>query len=71
MTRKFGSRICDRCGQVYFRVNKCHVWVAQNWGHRLGWTRSEQRVCCRCMGDREARAIVDEINPHWQSKSDL
>ena len=63
---KFHERRCHRCGRPYFRVNKVHVWIAQNWGHRAGWTLMEQKICCRCMDAGEARETLTEINPKWR-----
>jgi len=56
--RMVGGRRCSVCGEVYYRVNKIHVWTAMNPGHRMGWILEELNLCGKCFSARSAQRIV-------------
>ena len=65
MARK-NYKICDKCRKPYLRSNKVRLWVATNFGHRYGWAKEEQKICCRCMKADDALTHLKEINPRWR-----
>jgi hypothetical protein len=60
------ERLCDKCGQPYYRSNLVRAWVGTNFGHRAGWVRAIQRYCCKCMNAAEAQAVLKEVDPQWR-----
>ena len=56
-------RRCDLCDKRYYRSNRIRLWVATNYGHRSGWAKEEQRICCDCMNARQAQQVLMHINP--------
>lgn len=66
MSNNGSSKICDKCRKIYYRSNLVRAWVATNFGHRYGWVRGIQKLCCRCMSANEAKDMMREINPHWR-----
>ena len=59
-------RICDRCRKPYWRSNRLRLWVLNNFGHRAGWYKEEQRICCHCLKAQEAQEQLRLINPKWR-----
>jgi hypothetical protein len=60
------ERRCDQCGKPYYRSNLVRLWVGTNFGHRAGWVRTIQRLCCRCMDAADAQAVLRDIDPKWR-----
>ena len=65
MSRK-NYKICDRCRKPYLRSNRVRLWVATNFGHRYGWAKEEQKICCHCMKAAESYDYLKQINPRWR-----
>jgi hypothetical protein len=59
--RKASDRNCTRCGKVYYRCNKFHVWDKQNPGHRGGWHKAEERVCTDCGGEKAVVKVISVV----------
>lgn len=57
------ERLCPLCHKTYYRSHRVRLWVGMNFGHRLGWKKVEQVVCCKCMGSPEARSVLHEVSP--------
>jgi hypothetical protein len=64
--KRVHSRLCDGCHKPYYRSNLVRVWVVTNPGHRIGWVRVIQRLCCTCMRAADAQQVMREINPKWR-----
>lgn len=62
------ARHCDVCGKTYNRSNRVRLWISTNFGHRAGWLKKEQKICCRCLGEAEARETLHDINPQFVNK---
>lgn len=58
-------RRCARCKKPYLRSNRVRLWVVTNMGHRLGWQKVEEVVCCRCMEANDAQQVLREVNPRY------
>lgn len=56
-------RRCDMCGKRYYRANRIRLWVKTNYGHRAGWAKADQRICCDCMNARQAQQVLLDIHP--------
>jgi hypothetical protein len=64
-----GFKCCSSCGKRYYRSNKIRLWVMQNPGHRLGWAKEEQAICCACIKGKMAKEILHDLNPQWMTKA--
>lgn len=58
-------RECDQCHRTYYRGNRVRLWVITNPGHRLGWQKVEQKLCCACASGETAQRLLHEINPYF------
>jgi hypothetical protein len=52
------SRLCDACQKPYYRRNLTEVWDEQAPGSRVGWHKTQGRVCVRCMNATQARRLL-------------
>ena len=50
-------KICEKCGNTYYRRNRLEMWTGRNPGHRTGWFKTEIKVCNPCMPAMEAQRI--------------
>jgi hypothetical protein len=60
------NKVCDICRKGYYRSNLVRTWIANNWGHRAGWVRVIQKICCHCLQAAEAREVLRDVNPKWR-----
>lgn len=49
---------CSVCGKPYYRRNLLEVWDVRNPGHRVGWGKTELRVCLGCSSAQRSQTAV-------------
>jgi hypothetical protein len=63
--RRAPNRQCDRCGDTYYRCNRFRLWTVTNIGHRDGWGKVEQKLCCTCMDAADSRGVANLYLPDF------
>lgn len=63
--KRIPQRQCDRCGKVYHRCHRIRLWTTTNFGHRDGWGKLEQKICCRCMSGAESQDLAHVYLPEF------
>lgn len=52
------GRLCDSCGEQYYRRNLTEVWDEQNPGSRAGWHKTRASICTKCMDLNRTRRMM-------------